>query len=132
MTNKGANVLLIEDDESSVDMLKVLLSLSGHQVMSALTVADGLSLARGGGFDVVLLDNLLPDGNGHQACQQIRAFDALTPIIFCSGDASMDAKQSALAAGAQHYLVKPIDPDELKQLVAKFFNAEQTSSEEIC
>ena len=115
-----AKILVVDDDELTIDLLKYVLGLNGHHITSALTKADGVQLATQGGFDVIVLDNLLPDGTGYEACSQIRTFDTNTPIIFCSGDATVSARQTALAVGAQQYLVKPVDTTELEQWVLSY------------
>lgn len=125
MKQKEARILVVDDDELTIDLLRYVLGLNGHQITPALTMADGVQLANQGGFDVVVLDNLLPDGTGFEACSQIRTFDTLTPIIFCSGDATTVARQTALAVGAQHYLVKPVDTNELEQFVISYLEEKQ-------
>jgi OmpR-family two-component system manganese-sensing response regulator len=120
MQQNNAKILVVDDDELTIDLLRYVLGLNGHQITPALTVAEGIQLASAGGFDVFVLDNLLPDGTGHEMCSQIRTFDSFTPIIFCSGDATLNARQMALAAGAQLYLVKPVDTDELEGFVLSY------------
>jgi CheY-like chemotaxis protein len=122
MTNGKAKILVIDDDELTIDLLNFVLGLSGYHITPALTMTEGLHLACAGNFDVYVLDSLLPDGNGREVCLKIREFDQRTPIVFCSGDASTRARQQALAAGAQVYLVKPIDTQELERLLAGFMN----------
>lgn len=120
MTRTTAKILVIEDDELTIDMLQMVLGMSGHQVVPALTIESGLQLATAEKFDVFLLDSYLPDGTGQEACVQIREFDQRTPIIFCSGDASGNARLNALGAGAQIYLTKPVDTEVLEELVMNF------------
>jgi DNA-binding response OmpR family regulator len=64
-------------------------------------------------FDAYLLDNWLPEVAGPELCRQLREFDPNTPVIFYSAAAYITDKQNALEAGAQSYVVKPADPDDL-------------------
>jgi DNA-binding response OmpR family regulator len=120
MKQNGAKILVVDDDELTIDLLTYVLELNGYHITPALTMAEGVHLASQGKFDVVVLDSVLPDGSGYEMCTRIRTFDTQTPIIFCSGDATTTARQTALAAGAQHYLVKPVDTTELEQFVADY------------
>jgi DNA-binding response OmpR family regulator len=115
-------VLCIDDDEDTCQMLSVLLELANYQVTTAGNLAQGLELAKTPQFDMYLLDLKLPDGTGLQLCQQIRSFDSLTPIILYSGEASLDSRQEAIAAGAQAYLIKPVEPDVLKETMRGLLN----------
>ena len=119
--SKG-RILCVEDDEESMLMLRTLLELCGYEVSSASSLTEGLSLARGNGFDLFLLDDWLPDGIGIDLCKQIRDFDSLTPIMFYSGVAGEDARQSAISAGAQEYLFKPVDIEILAARVAQLIS----------
>ena len=64
-----------------------LLGLEGFEVRTAVSLSQGLNGARKGHSDLYLLDFEFPDGTGSELCQQIRAFDSATPVIFCSGSA---------------------------------------------
>jgi DNA-binding response OmpR family regulator len=111
-------ILSVDDDRDTCQMLEALLGLCGYEVISALTVAEGLSQAKAGGFDLYLLDNWLPDGTGVELCQQIRKFDPRTPVLFCSGVANEADIKKAMSVGAQGYLVKPTDVENLTQTIS--------------
>lgn len=117
MQEGKGRVLCVEDDEDTCEMLKALLNLSGYEVKSARSKEDALRLTESESFDLYLLDNLLPDGNGIELCKQIRASDPLTPIIFLSGLAQEADREEALDAGAQAYLIKPVNVDELVNVI---------------
>ena len=68
-------------------------------------------------YDAVLLDNWMPEITGIDLCRQIREVDNSTPIIFCSGAATKSDADEALSAGAQHYLTKPLDPEDLVRIL---------------
>ena len=96
--------------------------LLGYEMSNAPTLTDALRLARGGGFDLYLVDGKLPDGTGVEFCQRIREFDSRTPILFCSASAYPFNIEEARSAGAQKYLTKPIDLDELKSALTQLMS----------
>jgi len=75
--------------------------------------AQALSHVKAQKFDLYLLDSWLPDLDGEVLCQRLREFDPTTPILFYSGAATEADKARAMAAGAQGYLVKPGELDQL-------------------
>ena len=101
-------------------MLTVLLGEAGYDVQYALCVSEGLSKARQGGFELILLDWSFADGTGLDLCRQIRAFDQQTAILFYTGENDADATASALSAGAQDYLVKPVAVDRLLRAISEY------------
>ena len=117
MNKHPRQILCAEDDEDTCELLTLVLGRSGHEVVSAYTAADALTKALTGKFDVILLDNKLPDGTGVDLCKQIREFDTSTPIVFYSADAFEREIDSAYNAGANAYLVKPVDPHELERTI---------------
>jgi DNA-binding response OmpR family regulator len=74
---------------------------------------SALLLARSNKFDLYMIDNWMPGGSGVDLCKKLREFDSHTPILFYSGAAHDRDKQEALSSGAQAYLTKPVDNDEL-------------------
>jgi two-component system, OmpR family, response regulator RegX3 len=119
MEERKRRILCAEDDEDTCEMLTLVLGRCGYVVVSAYTFADALSKALSGSFDVFLLDNKLPDGTGVELCRQIRKVHRLTPIIFYSADAFEREIEGAYNAGANAYLVKPVDSVELHQTIAR-------------
>jgi DNA-binding response OmpR family regulator len=106
-------VLYVEDDADTRDLIQLWLGINGYSVTTACTVIDALALVRTGKFVLYILDNWLPDGNGIDLCQQIRVFDHDTPILFISGAAYPTDQEQAIDAGAQEYLTKPTDLEDL-------------------
>jgi len=109
-------ILCVEDDEDNRDMMSVLLDQYGYEAVIAASVSDALERARSGGLALCILDHWLTESNGIELCQQIRAFDSRTPIMFYSGAGYTADIQKGLAAGAQAYLVKP-DFEQLKPTI---------------
>jgi len=116
-TREKKRILFVENDEDAWEL--VTLQLPGYKVVSARDFTEGLRLAKQGYFDFYILDNWLPDGTGVELCRRIREFDPHTPILFYSGIAYERNVQEGLNAGAQAYLTKPVDTDELKRAIAQ-------------
>lgn len=110
-------ILCIEDDLNTCELVIVSLGMVGYQVKAAHSIEEGLAKAKQEHFALYSIDNHLPDGSGVDLCRRIREFDSQTPIIFYTGDAFPDDREEAMKAGAQAYLVKPTDPDELTRTV---------------
>lgn len=104
---KRLSVLYAEDNEDAGFMLTTLLGLSDIDVLLVRSVREAFQIAQNRHFDLFLLDSRFPDGNGLDLCQQLRAVNPQTPIVFYSGAAFETDRQKGLAAGADAYLVKP-------------------------
>ena len=103
------HILCVEDDADSREMLTLLLRSEGHEVIAATSIADGLDLACRESFDLMILDNWVEGGSGVELCKAIRCFDTQTPILFLSAAAFDSDIKKGIEAGAQAYLIKPLD-----------------------
>lgn len=113
-----ARVLVIEDDAAINDVVTTRLSRDGHAVTQAFSGSEARLLLggeAGGGasFDVVICDLMLPGAPGEELVGLIRARDATTPVIVISARTSAADKVDLLRLGADDYLTKPFDLDEL-------------------
>lgn len=107
--------------------MTILLERAGFRVTTASSGADCLKLARGERFDLYLLDHSFPDASGVTVCEELRKFDAETPILFYSGRAMPQEKEAAIRAGAQDYLIKPQDLFSVPGHVAKWIECKKRS-----
>ena len=112
-TNPKLRVLYCEDDADTREMMRFALKAEGFEAVCPDDPADGLRLAKEQFFDAYVLDGIMPSLSGIDLCKQIREFDSHTPVIFLSGAAYEDDKKKALAAGAQVYITKPAEIDEV-------------------
>jgi phosphoribosyl 1,2-cyclic phosphodiesterase/CheY-like chemotaxis protein len=114
-------VLLIDDDSALRSLFAEVLEKNGWKVLEAADGETGLDLARQHKPNVVVCDLLMPRCNGYQVCRTIRANPELagTKIIMISGRDYATDKMNALEAGADAYLVKPIQPNELRGALRK-------------
>jgi DNA-binding response OmpR family regulator len=113
-------ILCVDDDKDTCEMITIMLGYAGYEVTHVTTVGEGLSLARKGGFDLILLDWVFEDGSGLELCEKIRSFDKDIPILFYSGVAYESEIKKALRVGAQGFLVKPLGTEHLLETVSHF------------
>jgi len=110
-----ARVLIVDDDQAAVRLFERLLNPEGyaidiaHDANSALTAVSTLHP------DVVLLDVILPDGNGFEVCRRLKQDRAtrLTPVILVTALGAREARLQGVDSGADDFLTKPVDPHEL-------------------
>src|SRR5262249_28324007 len=105
-------VLVVEDDRSSADLLRVYLEDAGYDVVVARDGEEGIDLARRLEPGVVILDLLLPGIDGWELLARLKddAATAPIPVVIAS---MLDERGAGFALGAAEYLVKPVDRDEL-------------------
>jgi len=126
MKSSVGHILYIEDDQDTRELVTYVLAVSNYEVVAAANYEDALLLARTEHFDLYLIDNWMSGGSGIDLCKKLREFDTSTPILFYSGAAYENDKQQAFAAGAQAYLVKPAENDELIAEVFRIISARRT------
>lgn len=111
-------VLFIEDDADTRDLVSFVLTRENFDVVLATDSEEALLAAGAMSFELYLIDNWLPGESGVDLCKRLREFDRSTPILFYSGAAYEQDKRAAFAAGAQGYLIKPMQIDALVEEVS--------------
>jgi two-component system OmpR family response regulator len=106
-------ILLIEDDRTTADYVVKGLSESGYVVDHAADGREGLLLAAGGEFDLVIVDRMLPELDGLSVIQALRAAKVPTPVLVLSALGQVEDRVSGLRAGGDDYLTKPFAFSEL-------------------
>lgn len=106
------HILIIEDDEAIVRLLRRGLSYEGYQVETALDGETGLAMARDHHPDLVVLDLMLPGMDGLEVCQRLRG-GSNVPILMLTAKDTINDRVQGLDAGADDYQVKPFELDEL-------------------
>lgn len=105
-------ILLVEDEESLQDLIKLNLEMEEYEVVAASDGKEALKFFREQHFDLIVLDVMLPEMNGFQVCEQIRLTNVKVPIIFLTAkDNSQDIIQG-LKKGGDDYLTKPFILEE--------------------
>jgi CheY-like chemotaxis protein len=100
-------VLIVDDHADTRAMYAQFLGAMGFTILEATTCAQALAACARGGIDAVVLDRRLPDGDGAEICQALKAGPRALRVVLLSG------RQPDGATGADTYLVKPVLPDEL-------------------
>ena len=115
----GATVLVVEDFEDNRFMMRRLLEMSGYRVVEAVNGEQAVETAQSERPDLILMDLSLPKLDGLAATRRIRQTDGLgqIPIVAVSAHDTSDFHADALAAGCNEYVTKPIDFDQLVQLL---------------
>ena len=108
----GKRILIIEDEAALAALLTDYLTADGFSVEARADGPSGLEAARGGGFDLVLLDLMLPGMDGFEVCRRLRQ-EADMPVLILSARREDGDKIRGLGLGADDYVVKPFSPAEL-------------------
>jgi two-component system, OmpR family, response regulator len=106
-------ILVIEDDPDGRNVLVQGLAESGHEAVSAADFAEGLALAQGEGFDALIVDRMLPGGDGLEIVAALRAKKIMTPAVFLTALNEVDDRIAGLRAGGDDYIAKPFSFLEL-------------------
>src|SRR5688572_9904023 len=106
-------ILVVEDNVKVGNFLSRVLSEERFAVDVCRSGEDGTKQALSGIYDLVLLDWMLPDGDGLSVCREIRRTGSTTPIIMLTARGETQERVLGLEAGADDYIVKPFDVPEL-------------------
>ena len=113
MPNSHATVLVVDDEHLIRWSLEQELTRQGFQVLLAATGADALRIAKAERPDVILLDVRLPDADGLEILERIKAEELEAAVIMITAHGAVAAAVRAMKLGAQDYLLKPVEPEEL-------------------
>ena len=106
------NVLIVDDDIKTVDLVKLYLTRDGYGVLTAYDGIEALRLARESQPDLIVLDLMLPDMDGFEVCRVLRQ-ESDVPIIMLTARSTDQDKLTGLGLGADDYVTKPFSPKEL-------------------
>jgi len=120
-----ARILLIEDNEQNLYLLTFLLEQNGYEVLSAISGQLGLKLAAEMNPDLILLDIQLPTMDGYAVARKLKADPQLKsiPIVAVTSYAMVGDKEKVLAAGAEGYIEKPINPETFVAQIEGFIRS---------
>jgi two-component system alkaline phosphatase synthesis response regulator PhoP len=119
MAEKVFSILLVEDEENLQEALKLNLELEGYEVASSYDGADALRQFQQEHFDLIILDVMLPELDGISVCETIRLTNTEIPILILSARNSSSDRVLGLKKGADDYLTKPFNLEELLLRVNK-------------
>ncbi len=118
----GLKILLVDDEADIIEVIQDRLEAYGFSVITAGTGLEALKKLSVEKFDGVFLDVKMPEMGGIEALEEIRKRDTKTPIIIITSSSTREAAIDALAKGANEYILKPFEWDELKTKVQKVLN----------
>lgn len=112
-------ILVVDDDKTVRFMVAHTLAKNGHQVVEAEDGEQGLQKVVAEKPDLVLLDVMMPGMNGLEVCSQLKnnATTKSIPVFMLTGKTQVQDIEEALAAGADNYISKPIDPNRLNRVI---------------
>jgi two-component system response regulator AtoC len=116
---RGQSILVVEDDRALAQMLALHFEDAGFRVSIAHRCGDALGLSRGEHFDLVLLDQQLPDGRGIDLIGPLLERDAALPVIMMTGQHDLELAIDAIKQGAADFVHKPIDIEALEGAVSR-------------
>ena len=128
----GINVLVVDDELDARELIKRILTHGRANVMTAASAREGLELLKSEKPDVLISDIGMPDKNGYQFIQEVRTLPAesggKTPAIALTAFARPEDKISAMNAGFQEYLTKPVEAWDLIATIRRLLGRQQESS----
>lgn len=123
---KPSKVLIVDDDEAVCQVLSIMLADLGYEVVTETDGREVLTLLRGGDFEVVLLDIMMPTISGLELIAQIREHYSVLPIVVVTAFGSADLTVDAMRGGATDFVTKPVDASLLDLRIRRSFDLEQT------
>jgi CheY-like chemotaxis protein len=113
-------ILIVDDDEMVLMALDELLSPEGYEVQSVLSGAEALESVDQNGYDLLVLDIIMPEMDGLELCKMIREKEGYkdTPIVFLTAKSREEDRAIGLEAGANLFISKPISPDKLLGIIS--------------
>jgi len=125
----GEAILVVEDEAKIARLLQIELECEGYQVEISSNGLDALERYRAGGFDLILLDVMLPGISGIELLRRIRANDSHTAILLLTAKSSVEDKVSGLDLGANDYITKPFQIEELLARIRAALRLRSTPAE---
>ncbi len=127
----GARILIIEDEEKLARFVELELKFEGYEISKAFDGRSGLKLAETGGFDLILLDIMLPGLSGMEILRRLRRASSPIPVIMLTARDSVIDKVSGLDGGADDYITKPFAIEELLARIRACLRKKSQSSEKL-
>jgi two-component system alkaline phosphatase synthesis response regulator PhoP len=130
MTERKKRILLVEDEESLLEMIKLNLEMEGYDITTAIDGKEALDLASSARFDLCVLDIMLPKIDGITVCKTLRLKNKDIPILFLSAKSAGSDRVEGLKAGGDDYLTKPFNLEELLLRVKNIIRRTEPSAED--
>jgi twitching motility two-component system response regulator PilG len=126
----GARVLIVDDSEVVRSQLQALLGRQGLSVVEAFDVPSAIAAASSGAIDCVFMDVVMPGLDGYEGCREIKKLQRqrVLPVVMLTSKSSPFDRIRGRMAGCDAYLAKPVNEQELKQVLARVLNASRDRS----
>ena len=118
----GLKILVADDEEDIIEVVQDRLEACGFAVTTAVNGREALKKLSMERFDGVFLDVKMPEMTGIEVLEEIRKTDKLLPVIILTSSTSREAAVASIAKGANEFVLKPFEWEELKEKIQKVFN----------
>lgn len=125
---KNKRILLVEDEPSLLDLLKLNLEMEGSKVVGVKDGTEAIKRFKDEQFDIVILDIMIPGIDGLNVCENIRLKDDDIPILFLSAKNTVEDRIAGLKKGADDYLTKPFNLEELQLRINRLLVRKNSST----
>ncbi|WP_317043796.1 response regulator [Chryseobacterium phocaeense] len=114
-------ILIVDDDPRNIFALKLTLKSRGYQIESCISAQVAINILKEQEIDIVLMDMMMPEMDGYEAIKIIRNTPGISevPVIAVTAQAMPEDRQKCLDVGAQDYISKPVDVDQLMIAIEK-------------
>lgn len=114
-----SKILIVDDEPQATTLLEMLLSSRGYKTFAVNESSEAIQVARETDPDLIILDLMMPEPDGFKVCRMLRADSRfmLTPILIITALDDTDSRIVAFGAGADDYLIKPYNVDELVSII---------------
>jgi DNA-binding response OmpR family regulator len=112
-------ILLADDEEDIKTVVAMFLQTQGYEVVTAFDGLDALEKAKAEDFDLIILDIMMPVLDGFEVCKRLKEDERTRdiPVLMLSAAAHIESVNKGMEAGAEDYIVKPFEPDKLRQKI---------------
>ena len=124
----GRRILLVEDNPINALLARALLAREGCSIDHANRGDEAIAAVKVGSYDLILLDMRMPGLSGEETARALRAAGIDTPIVALTANAFEDDRHACLAAGMNDFLVKPMSPDALRAMLARWIGPNWTQA----
>jgi two-component system, OmpR family, alkaline phosphatase synthesis response regulator PhoP len=128
-------ILLVEDEKNISDIIQLNLEMEGYEVLVCANGRKALDIIKGNNFDLLILDVMLPEMDGFSICNEVRKTNKKVPVLFLTAKNDSEDRVKGLKLGADDYLAKPFNLEELllrvHNLVKKYRSSVDLKEEEI-
>nr|WP_263328265.1 response regulator transcription factor [Neobacillus sp. Marseille-Q6967] len=131
MADRKGSILVVEDEEKIARILELELEYEGYAVTKVFDGLDALEACRTKSWDLILLDVMLPGLSGIEILRRIRKNDQITPVLLLTAKSSVEDKVSGLDLGANDYITKPFQIEELLARIRAALRNKQTEQPEV-